>query len=120
MFYPAEAFPRPTESCFYANPLTFLITQAQDLLIWGKAPSWIGIGLYCAGSYLIAWVGSSGFRRHGRYLPMSSEWAIRVRHLQDLSSYTIARATEESSGYYLWCRSVSDENRHSITGRSMQ
>jgi len=57
VFYPASAFPETYRILLYANPLTFLISQAQDLLIWGKAPSWIGIGLYCAGSYLLAWCG---------------------------------------------------------------
>jgi lipopolysaccharide transport system permease protein len=47
----------------YANPLTFLITQAQDMLIWGKAPSWFGIGLYCVSSYLIAWIGLLWFQK---------------------------------------------------------
>ncbi|MBS0157027.1 MAG: ABC transporter permease [Nitrospira sp.] len=57
VFYPAAAFPESYRVLLYANPLTFLITQAQDLLIWGKAPSWVGIALYWAGSYLVAWCG---------------------------------------------------------------
>ena len=44
VFYPASAFPESYRFLLYANPLTFLITQAQDMLIWGKAPSWVGIG----------------------------------------------------------------------------
>lgn len=63
VFYPAAAFPEAYRVLLYANPLTFLITQAQDMLIWGKAPSWIGIGLYCAGSYLIAWCGLLWFQK---------------------------------------------------------
>jgi lipopolysaccharide transport system permease protein len=63
VFYPAAAFPEAYRFLLYANPLTFLITQTQDLLIWGKNPSWIGIGLYCAGSYLIAWGGLYWFQK---------------------------------------------------------
>lgn len=63
VFYPVSAFPDSYRVLLYANPLTFLITQAQDLLIWGKSPFWIGIGLYCAGSYLIAWCGLLWFQK---------------------------------------------------------
>ena len=63
VFYPASAFPEAYRGLLYANPLTFLITQAQDMLIWGKGPSWIGIGAYCAGSYLIAWCGLLWFQK---------------------------------------------------------
>lgn len=63
VFYPASAFPEPYRLLLYANPLTFLITQAQDLLILGKAPSWLGIGMYCVGSYLVAWCGLLWFQK---------------------------------------------------------
>ena len=63
VFYPASAFPDSYRFLLYANPLTFLITQAQDVLIWGKAPSWAAIGLYCVCSYLIAWGGLLWFQK---------------------------------------------------------
>lgn len=63
VFYPPAAFPEAYRVLLYANPLTFLITQAQDLLIWGKAPSWVGISLYWAASYLIAWCGLLWFQK---------------------------------------------------------
>ncbi len=63
VFYPVSAFPTSLQIVLYANPLTFLITQAQDMLIWGKAPSWVGIGLYCACGYLIAWCGLLWFQK---------------------------------------------------------
>ena len=63
VFYPASALPEPYRVLLHANPLTFLITQAQNVLIWGKAPSWVGIGLYCVCSYLIAWAGLLWFQK---------------------------------------------------------
>lgn len=63
IFYPVSAFPESYRTLLYANPLTFLITQAQDVLIWGKAPSWVGIGVYCLCSYLIAWLGLLWFQK---------------------------------------------------------
>ena len=63
VLYPASAFPEAYRALLYANPLTFLITQAQDILIWGKAPSWIGIAVYCACSYFVAWLGLLWFQK---------------------------------------------------------
>ena len=63
VFYPLSAFPAAYRDLLYANPLTFLIMQAQDLLIWGKAPSWLGIGAYSLASYLIAWCGLLWFQK---------------------------------------------------------
>ncbi|MBI4001971.1 MAG: ABC transporter permease [Nitrospira defluvii] len=63
VLYPASAFPESYRALLYANPLTFLITQAQDILIWGKAPAWVGIGVYCVCSYLVAWLGLLWFQK---------------------------------------------------------
>lgn len=63
IFYPISAFPESYRVLLYANPLTFLITQSQDILIWGKAPSWVGIGVYCLCSYLVAWLGLLWFQK---------------------------------------------------------
>ncbi len=63
VFYPASALPEPYRVLLHANPLTFLITQAQDVLIWGKAPSWVGIAFYGVCSYLVAWAGLLWFQK---------------------------------------------------------
>jgi len=63
VFYPVSVFPDSYRVLLYANPLTFLITQAQDVLIWGKSPFWIGIVGYCVCSYLVAWVGLLWFQK---------------------------------------------------------
>ncbi|MBA2484805.1 MAG: ABC transporter permease [Nitrospira sp.] len=63
VLYPASALPESYRLLLYANPLTFLISQAQDILIWGKPPSWVGIAVYCASSYLIAWLGLLWFQK---------------------------------------------------------
>lgn len=63
VFYPLSAFPDAYRGLLYGNPLTFLIMQAQDLLIWGKGPSWTGIAAYCLGSYVIAWCGLLWFHK---------------------------------------------------------
>ena len=63
VFYPPTALPESYRFLLYANPLTFFITQAQDILIWGKSPSWIGIGIACAISYPVAWFGLLWFQK---------------------------------------------------------
>ena len=63
VFYPATALPESYRLLVYANPLTFFITQAQDILIWGRSPSWVGIGIACAASYFVAWFGLVWFQK---------------------------------------------------------
>jgi lipopolysaccharide transport system permease protein len=63
VFYPATALPESYRFLMYANPLTFFITQSQDILYWGKSPAWAGIGIACAVSYLVAWFGLVWFQK---------------------------------------------------------
>jgi lipopolysaccharide transport system permease protein len=44
------------------NPLTFIIEQARDVLIWGRMPQWSGLGLYSMGATLFAWTGYAWFQ----------------------------------------------------------
>ena len=62
VFYPVSALPEQYRSLLHLNPLTFIIEQARDVLIWGKLPDWLGLGLYFALSLLIAWVGLMWFQ----------------------------------------------------------
>lgn len=40
IFYPLSAVPVHYQFLFYLNPLTFILEQARDILIWGKMPHW--------------------------------------------------------------------------------
>jgi len=65
-----------------ANPLTFIILQARDVLIWGITPDWLGLGIYIVVSIAIASVGFAWFQKPERALRMSSdELAIDVCNL---------------------------------------
>lgn len=44
VFYPVTALPEDFRSWLMANPLTFIIEQAREVLIWGRLPNWIGLG----------------------------------------------------------------------------
>ena len=62
VFYPVSALPERYRGLLQLNPLTFIIEQARDVLIWGKLPDWLGLGLYFVLSLLIAWVGLMWFQ----------------------------------------------------------
>jgi lipopolysaccharide transport system permease protein len=63
VFYPISAMPESYRAAMYANPLTFLVSQTRDVLIWGKAPAWFGVGAYCLCGYLVAWLGLLWFQK---------------------------------------------------------
>ncbi|SDA46797.1 MULTISPECIES: ABC transporter permease [unclassified Janthinobacterium] len=63
VFYPVTAVPEAFRGYIMANPLTFIIEQARDVLIWGKMPSWPGLGLYMAVAVVIAWAGFAWFQK---------------------------------------------------------
>lgn len=46
-----------------ANPLTFIIEQARDVLVWGRLPNWPGLVIYTAVATLIAWAGFAWFQK---------------------------------------------------------
>ena len=63
VFYPITALPQAYRPWLMANPLTFIIEQARDVLIWGHLPDWRGLGIYTAVGVLIAWAGFAGFHK---------------------------------------------------------
>jgi len=63
VFYPATSLPEAVRPWLMANPLTFIIEQARDVLIWGKLPNFQGLAIYLACSILIAWLGYIWFQK---------------------------------------------------------
>jgi lipopolysaccharide transport system permease protein len=63
VFYPVTALPERFQPWLMANPLTFMIEQARDILIWGKPLDWLGIGIYFVFSLLVAWLGLFWFQK---------------------------------------------------------
>jgi lipopolysaccharide transport system permease protein len=66
VFYPLSALPSEIQPILLLNPLTFIIEQARQVLIWGKTPDWIGIAIYLGISILIAWIGFFWFQKMRR------------------------------------------------------
>jgi lipopolysaccharide transport system permease protein len=63
VFYPVTALPASLQPLFLANPLTFIIEQTRDVLIWGRAPYWPGVAAYALVSLVVASVGFAWFQR---------------------------------------------------------
>lgn len=63
IFYPVSAIPAKYQVFIYMNPLTFIIEQMRDVLIWGKLPSWSGLCLVMLVGMLVAWGGLVWFQK---------------------------------------------------------
>ena len=63
VFYPVTAVPETYRPFIMANPLTFIIEQAREVLIWGRLPDWLGLGLYTVLAAATAWAGYAWFQK---------------------------------------------------------
>lgn len=63
VFYPITALPEEYRLLLHLNPLTFIIEQTREVLIWGHAPDWAGLGLYLLAGTFIAWAGLFWFQK---------------------------------------------------------
>lgn len=66
VFYPASALPVAYQPLFFLNPLTFIIEQAREVVIWGRQPDWIGLGVYTVSAITVAAAGFWWFQRTRR------------------------------------------------------
>jgi lipopolysaccharide transport system permease protein len=63
VFFPASALPDEYRGLLQINPLTFIIEQSRDVLIWGKPLDWQGWGIYLVSSLAAAWLGLFWFQK---------------------------------------------------------
>lgn len=63
IFYPVSSLPEKYRVFVYINPLTFIVEQMRDVLIFGKVPSWSGLCLMTLGGAIIAWLGLVWFQK---------------------------------------------------------
>ena len=63
VFYPVTALPEDLRPLIMANPLTFIIEQAREVLIWGRLPDWAGLGLYTLIAIAVTWAGYAWFQK---------------------------------------------------------
>jgi lipopolysaccharide transport system permease protein len=63
VFYPVNAVPERFRVFIMANPLTFIIEQAREVLVWGHLPNWFGLGVYTLVALVVAWAGYAWFQK---------------------------------------------------------
>ncbi len=63
IFYPITAIPQKYWIYIYLNPLTFIVEQTRDVLIFGTHPAWGWLCLYTIMSFLVAWLGFAWFQK---------------------------------------------------------
>lgn len=66
VFYASSAIPEQYRWLFRLNPLTFIIEQTRNVLVWGYAPNWMGLLLYLAVSVIVAQLGFLWFQKTRR------------------------------------------------------
>jgi lipopolysaccharide transport system permease protein len=66
VFYPVSNLPERYQPILYANPLTFIIEQSRDVLMWGQSPDWQGLAIAVIISFLAAWFGFAWFQKTRR------------------------------------------------------
>jgi lipopolysaccharide transport system permease protein len=62
VFYPITSVPVSIRPFIMANPLTFIIGQAREVLVWGHTPNWIGLSIYFFASIIADWIGYVWFQ----------------------------------------------------------
>ncbi|WP_386083001.1 ABC transporter permease [Vreelandella sp. F11] len=63
IFFPIDRLPEEYQILILLNPLTFIIEQAREVLIWGRLPDWVGLGVYTFFSTVFAWLGYAWFQK---------------------------------------------------------
>jgi lipopolysaccharide transport system permease protein len=63
VFFPVTSMPEAYRPLIMANPLTFIIEQSREVLIWGHLPNWTGLGMYTLAATAVAWAGYAWFQK---------------------------------------------------------
>lgn len=63
VFYPLSALPEQYQTWLHLNPLTFIIEEGRNTLIFGRVPDIGEWGMRLAGGMLVAWAGFAWFQK---------------------------------------------------------
>lgn len=63
IFYPVSAIPERYRFFLYLNPLTFIVEQTRDLLIFGGGLAWGRMTLLSVAAFFVAWLGFAWFQK---------------------------------------------------------
>ena len=60
---PVESVPASYRIVFELNPLTFIINQVREVVIWGRLPDWTGLAIYTLIACVVAVIGHRVFTK---------------------------------------------------------
>lgn len=63
VFYPISALPEQVRPWLLVNPVTFIIEQAREVLVWGYMPYWTGLLTYTVVAATVAGLGYAWFQK---------------------------------------------------------
>jgi len=63
VFYPISAVPEKLQKWILVNPLSFIIEQARNILVFGDMPNWSRLGIYYLVSAFIMYLGFVWFQK---------------------------------------------------------
>jgi lipopolysaccharide transport system permease protein len=66
VFYSSAALGEPYRTLLRMNPLSFIVEQAREVLIWGRSPNWTGLAVYLGVSLVVARAGFWWFQKTRR------------------------------------------------------
>lgn len=63
IFYSVNILPENLQALIFLNPLSYIVESARAVLIYGRLPDFIGLGIYSLIALFVAWLGYSFFRK---------------------------------------------------------
>ena len=63
IFYPISAVPERLQPYIMANPMTFIVEQVRQIIIWGSLPNWHGMVIYLIFAILVMQFGFTLFQK---------------------------------------------------------
>lgn len=63
VFYPVSALPLMFQGVVALNPLSFVIEQVRNVVIFGVTPDWLSLLLYSLISLSVSWLGYAWFQK---------------------------------------------------------
>jgi len=63
IFYPIAALPEAYQPFMQFSPLTFVVEQTRDVMIWGNGIKWLDWSIRMFISIIVFWLGLAWFQK---------------------------------------------------------
>jgi lipopolysaccharide transport system permease protein len=61
IFFPASALPEQVRALLFLNPIALPVEETRNVLLWGRTPDWVALGLYTVVALGVAALGRFWF-----------------------------------------------------------